>query len=168
MPIFIGIGDPSIFAWLGILENLAGNVLLGTSIIKQCICRIFPTEPKIVLWHSNPVAIISTQTATNSINADSTELNVKTLLQDEASKEECHPFCVAHQVTISAHRQAALLVRCRGAPRMKIETHRSVVEHRCPMTAQGLMDIVPGKPFYVYILYMTAKAVNFPKFVVVS
>lgn len=34
------------------------------------------------------------------------------------------------------------------------------------MTAQGVMDILPGKPFYVYIFNMIARPANLPTFMI--
>lgn len=36
------------------------------------------------------------------------------------------------------------------------------------MTASGLTDILPGKPFYVFIANMTARPDNLPKFMKVA
>lgn len=47
---------------------------------------------------------------------------------------------------------------------MTIEIDGNVVEGRCSMTTWGLMDILPGKPFYVYVVNMMANPVNLPKF----
>lgn len=36
------------------------------------------------------------------------------------------------------------------------------------MTAEGVTDILPGNPFYVYILNLTAKPVNLSKLMIVA
>lgn len=50
---------------------------------------------------------------------------------------------------------------------MRIETHDKVVESQWSMTPQGLMVILPGNSFYVFMLNMTAKTVNLPSFMIV-
>lgn len=62
----------------------------------------------------------------------------------------------------------AVLVRWQCAGFMKIETNCNVLERQCSMTAQGLMDSLPGKPFYVCIESFRAKLVNRPKFMIVA
>lgn len=59
----------------------------------------------------------------------------------------------------------ALLVGSQGTGLMTVETHCNVAEHRCSMTAQGLMHTLPAKPFNVYIIAITAKWVTYQKFV---
>lgn len=76
VPLFIRTGDFFIQARFGIVENLAVDALLGSSLFGLCIRRIFRTERKVIPWHSRPVAILSTKTVTNSINADNSVLDV--------------------------------------------------------------------------------------------
>lgn len=67
---------------------------------------------------------------------------------------------VVHQVMRPAYLQAAVLVsRCRVGF-MTIEIHRNVVGRRCSITARGLMDILPGRPFFVHIANLTAKPLS--------
>lgn len=43
---------------------------------------------------------------------------------------------------------------------MTIETLENIVECLCSVATQGLMDSLPGKLLYVYILNMASKQVN--------
>lgn len=52
-------GDRLGCAWVVIFENLAVDVMLGTSFIDQRIRKIFATEQNVVPRHLNPVAITS-------------------------------------------------------------------------------------------------------------
>lgn len=56
----------------------------------------------------------------------------------------------------------------RGAELLTTETHHIVFEHRYSMTAQGLIDILPGMPFYLFVANLTANRVNVPKFMIVA
>lgn len=47
---------------------------------------------------------------------------------------------------------------------MTSESSRNIVERQCSMTTPGLIDILPGKPYYVYIADVTAKSDILPKF----
>lgn len=51
---------------------------------------------------------------------------------------------------------------------MTTETGGNVIEHRCSMTARVLMGIIPGKPFYIYVVLMTAKPANLPKIMIAT
>lgn len=118
---------------------------------------------KIFPWDSKPVAIISKGTVINSINADSTVLNVNTKSQYDASSDEFNLCCLGRQVQLPAHAKPAVLLRCQGAGIMTIETHGHVVEHWYSMNARGLMDSLRGMPFFIYIANIKDKQVNLPK-----
>lgn len=47
--------------WLGVIKNLAADILLGPIFIERCIEGIFRVKWKIFLIYSSPVAILSTQ-----------------------------------------------------------------------------------------------------------
>lgn len=76
VPLFVHLGDLRVCTWFGVVDNLAVNLLLGTSFIDPCIGEIFPTERKVVPRHSRPVAITSTQKKVNKITADTEEVDV--------------------------------------------------------------------------------------------
>lgn len=88
MLLFIPMSELPVRNWFGIVENPAVEVLFKTSIIDQCIRRIFPTECKIVPRHLKPVAIISTKTAIDFIDDKYTSFNVNSQSKDEAPSEE--------------------------------------------------------------------------------
>lgn len=52
-------GDLHTDAWLGIVENLAVNLPLGTSFIDRCICGIFLIERGVVPIHSHQVQVLT-------------------------------------------------------------------------------------------------------------
>lgn len=91
-----------------------------------------------------------------------------TITESGTRTEEHYLSCVAHQDTIPAYLQAPGLLSSRKAGLMTVETHRNVVEHKFPLTTPGVMDILSSKPFYVYMANLTAKPVNFPKFMTVA
>lgn len=61
-----------------------------------------------------------------------------------------------------------MLVRYRGAAFMANETHEDIVERRSSRTLRGLINILPDKPFYVYIANQTAKPKHLAKFLIVA
>lgn len=166
--VFILVGELHLCAWFEIVENYTIHVLLRTSFIEQFIRGILPRERKVVLGHVEPVAIISLKTATNSMNADNSVMDVNKHSQDEDSSDELNLFCVARQVTIPEHIGGTELVSSQGSECMKIKTYSNDVERRCSMAVRGLMDFIPGKPFHIYILSMTSKVVSLQKFMIVA
>lgn len=62
---------------------------------------------------------------------------------------------------------AAVLVSCDGAGVMTVEARGHVVECQCSITTRDMMDILHGKPIFVYIANMTANPVRLQKFMIV-
>lgn len=46
-------------AWIGIVDNLSVSLLLGTYFIDHFLKGIFPSDRKIVPYHSKPVPILT-------------------------------------------------------------------------------------------------------------
>lgn len=78
--------------------------------------------------------IILTKKAISSIQADDRVFTVNNYLQDDASTDKFNLCCVALQVKIPAHTQAAVLLSSQNAGNMMIENHCNIVERRCYMT----------------------------------
>lgn len=74
---------------------------------------------------------------------------------------------VALQVTIQGCTQAAVWVGLQGPGTKTIETRGNIFEDQCNMTGKGLVDILPRKPFYMYIANPTARPVNLTRFMIV-
>lgn len=114
------------------------------------------------------MATISRKTAINSKNTENTVFTVNNRPKYDASNVEFYLNRVGRQLAVLAYPQVAVLVSTESAGLMTIETHCNIVEHRCFMTVRGFMDIVPGKPFYVFILNTTANPVNLPNCMTVA
>lgn len=93
----------------------------------------------------------------DSIYGNNNVLDGTTKPQDNALCDKDH-FCrVARQITIPAHTQATVLVSCQGYKIKTIETNCNFGEGRYSMNARGLMQVLPGKLFYVYIAKFNGK-----------
>lgn len=93
--------------------------------------------------------------------ADSNSFN------DTVRNEHCFSRIV-HQVTIPEFGQAEIFVPC-GATRAHEDCN--TLQYRAMpmfMTARGLMNILVGMPFHVYIANLISKAFNLQKFIIVS
>lgn len=69
---------------------------------------------------------------------------------------------------IPSYSHAAVLVSCRGAGLMTIETHRNGVEYGSSTTARDLMDILPGKLTLRLYGKPDCKAGEFAEFMIVA
>lgn len=171
IPMFVRIGDLRVRAWFGVVENLAVDILVGTSFIDRCIRGIFPTERKIVPWHSRPVSILTSSSNISSkfprvefLDHDGTQSEVK----EDDEEEEFFLCRVSRPITIPADTQAAVSVSSQGAGLMLVETHMHLAKRRCSMAARGIMEIFPGKPFFLYVANLSGKPVHLPKHMIVA
>lgn len=98
------------------------------------------------------MVIISTKMKINSIYDNNTVVDMDTNIQDDAASDKLNFCLVTSQVMIPGHSQSAVLVSCKGAGPMTTETHGNVVERQWSMTVQNLLDILPGKPSYIFYL----------------
>lgn len=57
LPLLIRTDELLVCDWLRIVEKLAVEVLLRTSLFDQFICGIFPNERKVISWQSKPVQL---------------------------------------------------------------------------------------------------------------
>lgn len=55
---FVRMGDLCVHDWLGIVESVPVDVLVGTSFTDRCIRGTFPMERKIIPWHSRRVSVL--------------------------------------------------------------------------------------------------------------
>lgn len=51
---------------------------------------------------------------------------------------------------------------------MMSSTHCNFLEHRCSITTLALMELLPWKPFHVYIANLTEPSKNLPKLIIVA
>lgn len=94
------------------------------------------------------------------------ECSTGTHTYDDRSGDEFDSCFFACQVTIPAAMHAAVLVNCQAAGFMTNGTQDNVFERRCFTTVRGLMDILSGKPFYIYVIKMTPETVSLLKVVI--
>lgn len=73
------------------------------------------------------------------------------ILLDDAVRNENYEFRISHQISVQDLIQAKVLVCGPDTRPMRIETYCSIVERWCYMNTRGLMEVLPVKPFNVYI-----------------
>lgn len=151
-------GDLPVHAWFGVVETLTVDMLPGRSLIDCCVQGMFLSKRKIVPQNSLPLVTLSTQKAVNAIATNTKELEVYGIPHCSTPTEE-HYFChVALQVTITAYFRGAVLAIYHCGGLIAVENHPNVVEHRCSMTVQGLINTLHGKHLHLYTANLTAKA----------
>lgn len=52
--------DLRILAWIGVVDNVAIGLILGTSLIDKYTQGIFPAKRKLMSWNPRPVDIVLT------------------------------------------------------------------------------------------------------------
>lgn len=172
---FIGTGDLWARDWLDVVENLAVHVLLGISFIDGCIRGILLSERKVVPWLSQRLAIVSSIPTISSLSVNMTTINVETSPQQatahgllDKEEEESFPCRIARLITVHALSHAAVPVTCQELGLMIVENQPDLAQQSLAMTTRGIMDILPGAPFYVLVANMPARAVSVPKCMVVA
>lgn len=88
LPLFVRMGDLCVYAWFGVIRNLAVDVVLGTSFIDSCIRGIFPSERKVVPRHSQPLEIMLAPKKIIAIAADTEGVDVHTKANRNSPAEE--------------------------------------------------------------------------------
>lgn len=57
VPLFDDVAAERVYSWLGVVVNIMAYRLFGTSLIGDCFCGTFLPQRKMVLCHSQSVAI---------------------------------------------------------------------------------------------------------------
>lgn len=108
MPWFVCIGDLLVRPWFAIVENVAVDVLLGTSFIDLWIRGVFSTKRKVNSWHSTSVGIISTKSEEILNFADINPSNSSTSSPSDAGQDYNHFLRLASNFkTVSYARDSA-------------------------------------------------------------
>lgn len=134
IPFVIQLGDLKVRTRLEIIYNLAGNVLLGTTYINQCIQGIFTMEHKIVPPQSVPDYLLGR----------GTDANVTTSLWHEACSEEHSEHAtirVAKLKTILAEMESPIVVVISKRGPMTNDRTQTAKQTQWIPPAQSIHDI---------------------------
>lgn len=140
--------------------HIAVNILLGTSFIDRFIREIFPAKRKAVLWHSNPVAILSHQwspamaTAHILSPAQRDDTPCKAVFNEFTTS----PVRVARQIIFHPNTTAQVLVTTSASESLVIQPHLKCLYRQKTFTTRGIMIIPPRQPFYVTISSFSHRA----------
>jgi len=177
----VRVGELRVRVWFGVVSKLAVPALLGTSFIDSFIRAILPLDRKILPLHSPPVAILDSYTssavtlASGALDKEGRE--DKALAEDKETQDldaflsskptsEGDTFCpvrVARSRSIPPMTTARVLVSSSALGLHFLSTHKNLVKNRLALLAQGVMEIVPHKPFYVAVSNFGSKPIQIPK-----
>lgn len=91
-----------------IVYSLAINIPLSTLFSVRFIRGIFPAETKVVLWHFNPEAILST-TQQNQTTRTGTS-TIAATLRKHSIGDEASPHHIARQIVLKPYSEHSVLV----------------------------------------------------------
>lgn len=130
------------------------SVLLGTSFIYHFIKVIFQSERRVVPYHSKPVAILPT------FGNDP----IATILDDEEEEDSDGAlFRVARQEWLPTMSDSTFLLNTIESGLMLIESHMNISKSRVAVTASVTIDVVPGRPFQVFVANFSDSSAHLPK-----
>lgn len=89
-------------------------------------------------------------------------------LDHEGDKQDYQHFRGIRQIKITSFRPPAVGIICQKEGLLLVATDPNIIEQQCSVTASGIMNILLGVPFYIYIANMSAKSVLLPKHMMVA
>lgn len=146
----------------GVAENLAVDVLLGTSLNDRCTYGIFPTVRKVVPICSRPVAVINSLPKVSFLFSDITDFE-DAYADNDVQAQQGLPCRVKCAVTVPPSTQVTLSAKLNAAGLLKIEPCDDVVERHQTMVARGTMVFMPGRPFNIFVVSLSGNPVHIPK-----
>lgn len=113
--------------------------------------RSLPQDGKVVLFHSQLVAIHKTF-----------ENNVSTITNGNHDPEDKHCVIrIAKPIWSKLMTETTVLVRTSSSDLMWIDSHPQLSDRRMAMTAAGLMDVNPNRPFMIMIATFSKRPIFF-------
>lgn len=148
------IGDVMVRAWFGVVDNLAVFVTFRISFIDRFVKGIFPSERKVVPYHSKTVTIMT------SFENDTIYTIV---FEDEVNDSDGAFSRVARHVWLRLVSETLFLVHTTYEGFMHIESHPNIVKPRVAVTESGILNVVPGRPLHLVVAYFAERLAHYPK-----
>lgn len=146
--------------WLGIVENFAVDLLLGTSFIDRCIHGTLSTEGKIGRIHSRAVEILKSFSKVESLLEKDVQDDTFLYGLGNLRVFPCRP---ARPKMVQPYTQAWITVPSPAAELSSIEPCSNLVGKDQSMIPQVMMDIFSEPPVEVYVGNLLAKPILFTK-----
>lgn len=155
--------------WFGLIINFAVDMILRNSFFTiRFKWEISSTDRKVVPCHSHSVAI---QSAThNNQHTRISTSHVPAPLGKSSSDEvaNTHSICLAWQTLLKPHSQHRELVTTTAFGTNTVETRIFIETLQKTPAAQGVIKILLLKPFHIFVVNVSAKAMHLPKYIVVG
>lgn len=139
-----------------VVENLAVNVLLGTTFIGDNVESISPGKQMVHPIRSSPVALLG---------MDQHESLVAHVSEQP---EEPVGFEAAKMTVIPAATQATVVVRVPAARLYMVETHQHLMRRRVAMVARSVCKAVPNCLFTIFVANWSNSRITLPKNMLVA
>lgn len=159
----IHIGDLNTCVWFAIAPQLAVDILLGIAFINHFKRGIFPSEQKIVSWHSGSVAITTKLRAHTAPKAN--------LSTDKPMPAAYHSYTEADFVNevVWGSKQIELPLCTQNHALAKTQRHGLTtvepndVSGHSTLAVRGIRKLTLGQPFYTHVSNISSRRVRLPK-----
>jgi len=151
----VRVGDLCVKVWFGVVPVLVTKVLLGTTYINRFVRGIFPPEQQVVPFHSRPIPLLKPPTASVLLvepHDGTTSVHHAPAARDDMVR-------VAKPVRLPPYSECKVLVTCATPGLIMVEPHSTALADKLVMTAYGIMENNPKRPFYVMMSNLSATPV---------
>lgn len=164
------LGDLRVRVCFGVVPNLVVDFLLGTSFSDRFIRGIFPSERKIVPWHSHPVTILASQrpSATTATNNAISAIEDTSLDQAVTNDQVTHPILVARQMVIPANTASSVLVTTAATGLFLVQPRIMRITRQTTIAARRILDAPPNRPFFILVSNFSNRPVHLRKHMVLA
>ena len=159
LDLHVHVGDIHVRSRFLVTSNLAAECILGTSFIGKHVKAILPQRKRVLLQEGRPIALAG---ATPSIQAKASKM---TKLPQQTVSNKVR---VAKSTVIQPMTQSEVLVHTRKAGLVFLQGHSRLAQTKLTLMANGVMEVVPDKPFRVWVSNFSASPVRLPKDAVIG
>lgn len=146
-------GEARTWVMFAVVDRLVVSVLLETIFSDKLIKTIQPAGRKIAPYHSPQVPILMVHEPRSEAKKNTSVIR-HFIEQDSALlktpiKSEPKNNTVARQVFFKARCETTVLVSIQVAGLIEVIPHLNLARNHACMTATGIIDISPGRSFYI-------------------
>ena len=146
-----------------VVQNMAVDLILGTSFIDKHVKAIYPRYRKVTFYNDPPVSIIG--------------VGKPPLGKTDEPEEKPHPFAtntvsnkirLARGVSIPPMTQVETLVQTDKDGLLMIQNHPKMIHKHLTLAANGVADVIRNKPFRIVLSNFGETSVTLAKNTVVA
>ena len=163
IPLYRLLGEFRAKVHFAVVTDMAVTCILGTTVIDRFVKSILPGPRLIHLHVVPPVAIIGSTTDSSQKTSDQTNH-----ARSPPTATNSNKIHLAKAVRIPAMSEDQVLARSDQSELCFLQNHPKLARKHNSLMANGVMDIVPGRPFRVLISNFSDKRLRFHKNTVVG